>query len=355
MYRSACVRTPMGDEQESVVLSLAEVEQLATRVLEASDVSRANALVVARSIAAAEADGAQSHGLMRLPSFCEQTLCKKIDGHARPRLVQPAVGTTPRGVLVVDACEGFALPAIELGLGELIPRAKHSGIAALAITRSHNCGVVGHHVEALAERGLVALGFANTPAAIAPWGGKRPFFGTNPIALAAPRRSGSPLVIDQSASVIARGEVMLRAREGRSIPDGWALDHDGKPTTDPRAALAGSMAPAGGYKGVGLALIVEVLAAALTGSTPSHRAPSFADTSGGPPRTGQLFIALDPAAFSSTSLVDVIDSLIEAMCSEPGVRVPGARRAAAREHAKQHGVTVSRALHDEITRRTMTT
>lgn len=340
-------------DEDTVVLSLAEVERLAARVLEASDVSHDNAVVVARSIAAAEADGAHSHGLMRLPSFCDQTSCKKIDGHAQPRLSPPAQGMAARGVLVVDACEGFALPAIELGLHELVPRARENGVAALAVTRSHNCGVVGHHVEALAERGLVALGFANTPAAIAPWGGKRRFFGTNPIALAAPRRSQPPLVIDQSASVIARGEVMLRAREGRSIPEGWALDHDGAPTTDARAALAGSMAPAGGYKGVGLALIVEVLAAALTGSTLSHKAPSFADTSGGPPRTGQLFVALDPAAFSDSPIVDVMEELIEAMCSEPGVRVPGARRLAAREHAKRHGITVPAALHDEIARRAM--
>lgn len=145
---------------------------------------------------------------------------------------------------------------------------------------------------------------------------------------------------------------MLRAREGRSIPEGWALDHDGAPTTDARAALAGSMAPAGGYKGVGLALIVEVLAAVLTGSTLSHKAPSFADAIGGPPRTGQLFIALDPAAFSSSPFVDVMEELLDAMCSEPGVRVPGARRLAAREHARQHGVTVPRTLHDEIVRRT---
>jgi (2R)-3-sulfolactate dehydrogenase (NADP+) len=343
----------MDDEQQAIVLSLAEVEQLAARALEASDVSRENAVIVARSIAAAEADGAQSHGLMRLPSFCEQTLCKKIDGHARPRWSPPSSENgTPLGALVVDACEGFALPAIELGLSELAPRAAANGIAALAITRSHNCGVVGHHVEALAERGLVALGFANTPAAIAPWGGKRRFFGTNPIAFAAPRRSQPPLVIDQSASVIARGEVMLRARSGRSIPEGWALDHDGEPTTDARAALAGSMAPAGGYKGVGLALIVEVLAAVLTGSTLSHEAPSFADVSGGPPRTGQLFIALDPTAFSSTRFTAVIDELLEAMCSEPGVRAPGARRLAAREQARRHGITVARALHDEIVLRT---
>jgi (2R)-3-sulfolactate dehydrogenase (NADP+) len=342
----------MEDGQHAIMLSLAEVEHLAARALEASDVSRTNAATVARSIAAAEADGAQSHGLMRVPSFCEQALCKKIDGRARPALLPPAPEDASHpGVLVVDACEGFALPAIELGFAELVPRATKHGIAALSVTRSHNCGVVGHHVEALAARGLVALGFANTPAAIAPWGGKRPFFGTNPIAFAAPRRSGLPLVIDQSASVIARGEVMLRARDGRSIPEGWALDGEGEPTTDPRAALAGSMAPAGGYKGVGLALIVEVLAAALTGSTLSHEAPSFADTAGGPPRTGQLFIALAPAAFSSTPLVDVIEALIDAMCSEPGVRVPGARRFAAREHAKQHGVAVSRGLHAEIARR----
>jgi (2R)-3-sulfolactate dehydrogenase (NADP+) len=328
-------------------MSLDEIEQLSARALGASGASEANAVSVARAIAAAEAEGLPSHGLMRVASFCEQLLCGKIAGQAVPRLTH----TEGNGVVSVDACEGFALPAIELGVRQLVPRAEQLGIAALAVTRSHNCGVVGQLVEALAERGLLALGYANTPAAIAPWGGARPFFGTNPVAFAAPRRSGPPLVIDQSASVIARGEIMLRARQGLSIPEGWALDRDGAPTTDAQAALGGSMLPAGGHKGAASALMVEVLAAALTGATFSHLAPSFADAAGGPPRTGQLFIALDPRAFSSDPFVERIEALLEAMCSEPGVRVPGSRRVAARERARAEGVEVPRAVYEDVVRR----
>jgi (2R)-3-sulfolactate dehydrogenase (NADP+) len=281
-----------------------------------------------------------------LPTYCAHALSGKVDG-----LAQPTARGATAATSVVDAHDGFAHPAIDVGFAQLVPAARQQGIGALAITNSYNCGVVGHHVERLAREGLCALAFVNTPAAIAPWGGKHAFFGTNPIACAAPRRSGPPLVIDQSASVIARGEVMLAARQGRSIPEGWALDAAGVATTDPQAALAGSMLPAGGHKGAGMALIVEILAAVLTGASLSCQASSFAGDAGGPPRTGQFFVAIDPRAFVGGAFEERLDSLIESMVGQPGVRLPGAKRMAARQRAAQCGVRVSRSLYDDIARR----
>lgn len=331
---------------DTVVLTLAEVGRISDAALRASNTSAANARSVTDSIVAAEAEGIHSHGLLRLPTYCEHALCGKVDGNA-----QPSVESQRTGVLLADARDGFAHPAIDLGLAQLVPAARETGIAALAVTNSYNCGVVGYHVERLASQGLVALAFVNSPAAIAPWGGKRAFFGTNPLACAVPREGGPPLVIDQSSSVVARGEVMLHAQQGKPIPEGWALDGDGNPTTDPKAALAGSMLPAGGYKGAGIALIVEVFAAALTGANFSFQASSFADNKGGPPRTGQCFIAVDPSAFAGGTFAARIEALVDALCSQPGVRLPGAKRLAAKRRTAQDGISIRRSLHEDILRR----
>lgn len=328
---------------DTITLTLPDVERLTFAALRASGTSDANARSVTDSVVAAEAEGLHSHGLMRLPTYCEHVKCGKVDGRA-----EPTVRSQRSGAVTVDAGSGFAHPAIDLGFRELVPAARANGIAALAVTNSYNCGVVGYHVERLARQGLVALGYVNAPPSIAPWGGKKAFFGTNPIACAVPRKSSSPLVIDQSSSVVARGEVMLHAQQGKAIPEGWALDRDGKPTTDPKAALAGgSMLPTGGYKGAGIALMVEIMAAALTGANFSFNASSFADNKGGPPNTGQFFIAIDPAAFGD-AFPDRMETLIEAMCSEAGVRLPGSKREAARKRTAAEGITIKRTLHEDL-------
>jgi len=329
---------------DSVTLSLDEVEALARDALAANGTSAANALPVARSIRAAEAAGIRSHGLARLATYCEHVRCGKVDGQAVPSLTRLAGAS-----LRVDARTGFAHPAIELGHTPLAAAARANGIAALAVTNSYNCGVVGDHVERLAEAGLVALAFVNSPSAIAPWGGNRALFGTNPIALAAPRRGLAPLVIDQSSSVIARGEIMLHDQQGRPIPEGWAIDREGKPTTDAKAALhGGSLLPSGGYKGAGIALLVEIMAAGLTGANFSYAASSFANNEGGPPRTGQFFIVIAPGVFGGDEFPDRLEALFSQMLVEPGTRLPGQKRLAARERTAAAGVSMPAALHARL-------
>ncbi|MBK8742358.1 MAG: Ldh family oxidoreductase [Betaproteobacteria bacterium] len=329
---------------DSVTLSLDEVESLARDALTANGTSAVNALPVARSIRAAESAGIRSHGLARLATYCEHVRCGKVDGQAVPSLVRLAAAS-----LRVDARTGFAHPAIEVRHTPLVEAARANGIAALAVTNSYNCGVVGDHVERLAEAGLVALAFVNSPPAIAPWGGKRALFGTNPIALAAPRRGHAPLVIDQSSSVIARGEIMLHDQQGRPIPEGWAIDSDGKPTTDAKAALqGGSLLPSGGYKGAGMALLVEIMAAGLTGANFSYAASSFANNEGGPPRTGQFFIAIAPGIFGGDDLPDRLEELFTQLLTEPGTRLPGQKRFAARERTAASGVSLPASLHTRL-------
>ncbi|MEM7296042.1 MAG: Ldh family oxidoreductase [Pseudomonadota bacterium] len=325
-------------------LTLTEIEALAFKALVAAGTSAANARPLARATAATEADGIASHGLAYIPIYCEHVRCGKVDGQALPKRQAPRPG-----VVTVDAATGFAHPAIDLGFEALIPAARSQGIAALAIRNSYNCGVLGLHTRRLAAEGLVGLGFTNAPASIAPWGGSTPVVGTNPFSLAAPGPHGAAIVlIDQSASVIAKSEVMKHAREGRPIPEGWALDPSGQSTTDPDIGLKGSMAPSGGYKGVGVALLTEIMAAVLSGATLGLDASPFSGTAGGPPKTGQFFIAVDAGATSGDAFAERLAALAGAIRGQDGARVPGEGRAAKRRSAEQDGVAVDVAILEKI-------
>ncbi|MEX0853244.1 MAG: Ldh family oxidoreductase [Bauldia sp.] len=324
-------------------LSLAAAEALVAGALRRCRTTEANASSVARALVAAEANGLKGHGLSRVPSYAAQAKVGKVDGAAAP-----TVSLARPGVLTVDAAHGFAYPALDLAVDRLPEIASRRGIAAAATRRSHHCGAAGHPVERLAERGLVALLFANTPSAIAPWGGSHGLFGTNPIAFACPLPGSSPLVVDLSLAKVARGNIVAARQNGEPIPEGWALDAEGRPTTDPYAALRGTMLPLGDAKGTVLALMVELLAAGLTGANYASEASSFLDAAGPPPGTGQLIIALDPDAFGGEAVVSRFGVLAAAVESEPGARLPGSRRLAARAKAHAEGLTVSTRLRAEI-------
>lgn len=327
-------------------VALAELERLAARALVAGDVSEANAAVVAAALVAADADGLASHGVSRVPFYADQTRSGKVDGHATP-----TVETTAAAAVVVDAHDGFAFPAIGAGIGRALEIIGDTGVVGVVVTNSHHSGAGGHHVERAAERGVLALGFSNTPAGIAPWGGARGIFGTNPIAFACPRREAPPLVIDLSLSKVARGKVMLAHKRGEPIPPGWALDERGEPTTDAAAALSGTMVPIGDAKGAALALMVELLTAGLAGAHFGYEASSFFTAEGAPPRVAQSFVLLDPRAFSRDAFLDRVESLLEAIRAQPDTRLPGERRLAARARACEHGVEVPDELLEELQRR----
>jgi len=322
-----------------------EMLKLAEDVLLHAGVSANNTEHVARALIAAELDGLASHGLSRLPYYADQATSGKVDGQASP------VMETSGAVISVDAAQGFAYPAIQLGLDAGITKARQTGITAVAIANSHHFGVAGHHVEYAATQGLLALAFGNTPAAMAPWGGAKPVFGTNPIAFAAPRKGRSPLVIDLSLSKVARGKIMLADTRGEPIPDDWALGPDGQPTKDPKAALSGSMVPLGDAKGSAMALMVELLTAALTGSNFAFEASSFFDGDGEAPRVAQLFILLDPDFFGGA---DVFESRLETMTTailrQSGTRLPGEKRLKSREDLAA-GISVPETLLKELQRR----
>jgi len=328
----------------AIRLTLAEAEALAFEALRASGASDSAARSTARALVAAEADGQAPHGLTRVPAYARQVRSGKVHGMAEPAVVRAAPG-----ILRVDAGSGFAYPAIDLALETLLPLARSQGIAAAVVHHSHHFGQVGAHAERLADAGLVALIFGNTPKAMAFHGGRRAMLGTNPLAFAAPTGQGTPsLVIDLALSVAARGKIVAAQRAGRPIPEGWAVDASGHATTDPAAALGGTLLPIGGAKGGALALMVEILGAALTAGAFGWEASSFFDAQGEPPDMGHLLIAIDPAPAAGGAFGARMSTLLAAVAAEPEVRLPGSRRLAARARAQNLGLDIAADLHAEI-------
>lgn len=334
---------------DPVVLNLNDMYRLALRILVRSGTSEDNAGHVATALAVAEADGLSGHGLSRLPSYSAQVRSGKVNGTAVP-LVTEDPG---KAVVRINARDGFAFPAIAKAIDRTTALARRFGISAAAIGNSHHCGALGYHVERLAEQGLVGIMFANSPAAIAPWGGRKALFGTNPIAFAAPRNTGTPLVIDLSLSKVARGKIMVAAQKGEPIPEGWAVDSAGRPTTDAKAAMAGTMLPMGDAKGSALVLMVEILAATLTGASYGYEASSFFDAEGPPPRVGQMLIAINPETtvdiFTGNAFGARLEAVIAQIRLQPGTHVPGAHREARRREARHTGVKIPAELHRQLT------
>lgn len=327
-------------------LTLDEVEALARRVLEANGCSSANAAAIAASMAATERDGGVSHGLFRLPGHVAMLRAGAVNGRA-----EPTAERTAPGVVRVAGDKGFAAPAHVVGLPLLAEAAREAGIAALALTRVVHFGALWPEVEALTERGLVAIAVTGSPPYVAPAGGRRPVFGTNPMAFGWPRPGRSPMVWDQASAATARGEIQVAARDGHSLPEGAGIDAAGQPTRDPQAILdGGAQLPFGGYKGASIAMMVDLLAGPLIGETTSL-AGGVSPTGGGPVLGGELVLALDPDRLGGGATSGAgghAEALFAELLSQEGTRLPGARRHANRARALTEGVDVNAALIEEI-------
>lgn len=324
-------------------LTVVQAEALVEGALRRAGAHEAMAGATARALVLAESQGLGSHGLGRVNQYLTHLANGRVDGAARA-----VVARRKGGALLVDAGEGLAFAACALAVEEAIATARTQGVAFAGVMRSHHCGVVVDHLRPVAQAGMVGLGFANSPAAMPAAGGRHPIFGTNPVAAIFPRRGHDPLMVDLSLSEVARGKLMVAAKEGRPIPAGWALDAEGRPTTDPQAGMRGSMLPIGAVsssKGAMLALVVELLVTALVGAHFGFEASSFFVDEGNRPGIGQAFIVVDPGALTGTDrFLDRIEVLVAEMLSDEGVRLPGARREARRAQALAEGLEVDDAL-----------
>ncbi|MEM7255488.1 MAG: Ldh family oxidoreductase [Pseudomonadota bacterium] len=332
---------------ETVRLSLDEVHRLAMAAFTNNGTSEPQARAVADTVTAAERDECTSHGLFRIPGYLAAVKSGKVNPKASPEVTQLAPA-----VIKVDADGGFAPLALERGRAPLVELAKAQGIAAQAIVNSYHFAALWPEVEALADEGLVGFAYVAAMKYVAPAGGTKPLYGTNPMAFAWPRPGRSPLAFDQASSASARGEIMLHQRDGHALPDGWAIDAQGQATNDPSAALAGAQLAFGGYKGASIALMVELMAGALVGDLFSFEASEADNGDGGPPRGGEFLIAIDPARCVSDRGRDAqlahAEGLFTEILAQPGTRLPSDRRYEARQRTPTDGVTVPRALHDTI-------
>jgi (2R)-3-sulfolactate dehydrogenase (NADP+) len=322
-----------------------ELLQLARNALEKAGASAAMADAAARHLVRAEEQGLPSHGMSRVPIYCGFLRHGRADGAARP-----VMRAERAAVCLIDNRDGLPYESAAWAVGEAIQRARRNGIGFAGVTNSAHVGVLGIHLQAVAEAGMVGVAFTNSPAAIPPWGGKTPLFGTDPVAFVFPRKSGDPLVIDLALTTVVRGKIMLAMQKGEKIPEGWALDRNGKPTTDPKEAIEhGSMFAIGGAKGAMLALAFELICAALTGSAIGPEADSFFVEQGNKPRVGHAFLAIDPGALAGMErYFERLEAVISAMLADEGVRLPGARRFASERKLGGEGIEIAADLLAKI-------
>jgi len=333
----------MVDEGE-VSLTLDEVRDLAFAAMSRVGCDRENADAVADTITMAERDGCRSHGLFRLPGYVASLRSGKVNGKARPTCARIAPS-----VLRIDGDCGYAPLALRVMREPLAELATSQGIAAAALVRTHHFAPLWIEVEALAERGLIAMACTAYKPAMPPAGGVKPVYGTNPMAFAWPRPGGEPMVFDQASAVMSRGDVMIAARENRTLPEGVGIDAAGRPTTDPNEILRGALLPFGGYKGASIALMIELLVGPLIGERTSPEAKAADVEDGGPPRGGEFILAIDPRRFGNADgWANSAEAFFAEILGQQGVRLPGDGRRARRRQALADGVRIPSALHKTI-------
>src|SRR5881394_837958 len=318
--------------------------ELATTALKRAGANDRMAQAAARHLVHAEEHGLPTHGMSRVPFYCGMLRRGRADGAAEPKLVADRAG-----VCLIDNQDGLPYVSVQWAVEEVVQRARRNGIGFAGIRNSAHVGVLGIHLLPVAEAGLVGFAFTNSPAAIPPWGGKKPLFGTNPVAAVFPRRGTAPIVVDLALTTVVRGRIMMAMRKGERIPEGWALDRNGRPTTDPKEAIEhGSLFPIGGVKGAMLALMFELICAGLTGAAIGPEADSFFSEEGNKPKIGQAFLAIDPSALAGMDrYFERVEAVVTRMLADPEVRLPGARRFAAEASAKK-GIEVPDELLAQI-------
>jgi delta1-piperideine-2-carboxylate reductase len=324
-----------------ITMTEQQVQQLVEDCLTANGCNQENAAALGRTIASAERDGSASHGLFRMPGYIASLRSGKVNGSAEPKVtrISPAV-------VKVDGDHGYAPLALEKGREALIEAARENGIAAMALVNVHHFAALWVEVEPIAEAGLAAMAFTTYKPAVVPAGAKTPLFGTNPMCFGWPRGDKPPLVFDQASASMARGEVMIAARDGHAVPLGTGVDADGNPTTEPQKIIdGGALLPFGGHKGSTIAMMIELLVAGLTGMDFSYEAQKNDNNDGGPPNGGEFMLAIDPNRFGDAdNWLQHSESFLERLAGMEGAHMPGNRRYANRAKSAAEGIAVSDAL-----------
>ena len=331
-----------GCRMSEITMTEQEIQQLVEDCLTANGCNQENAAALGRTIASAERDGSASHGLFRMPGYIASLRSGKVNGNAEPKVtrISPAV-------VKVDGDHGYAPLALEKGREALIEAARENGIAAMALVNVHHFAALWVEVEPIAEAGLAAMAFTTYKPAVVPAGAKTPLFGTNPMCFGWPRGDKPPLVFDQASASMARGEVMIAARDGHAVPLGTGVDADGNPTTEPQKIVdGGALLPFGGHKGSTIAMMIELLVAGLTGMDFSYEAQKNDNNDGGPPNGGEFMLAIDPNRFGDAEgWLNHSEAFLERLAAMEGAHMPGNRRYANRAKSAVDGIMVSEKVH----------
>ncbi|MFK7902749.1 MAG: Ldh family oxidoreductase [Nitratireductor sp.] len=325
----------------SKTLNLNEATALVESIFVKHGVLQKDAKAVADALVNAQANGQNGHGFSRIQSYLAQVKTGKVN--ATPNLTHSKSKPT---FIQINADGGFAYSALLLATDLLAETASEYGMAAASLYNSHHCGSLGQTLERLSSNGFIGIMVSNGAKAMAPWGGDKPIFGTNPIAFSVPR-SPQPLTIDMSLSKVARGNLLAARNNDKAIPQGWALDSKGNPTTDPNEGINGTMIPAGDAKGASLALMVEILSSALTGSNFSYECDSMFEGEGPRPHLGQFIIAIDASA-GANNFSERLEELLLEITNQEGARLPGQRAKTAYKKAQEHGIEISDELFDQL-------
>jgi len=315
-----------------------ELFRLAREALLRAGAHESMAETAAQHLVRAEEQGLPTHGMSRVPFYCSMLRSGRADGKARP-----SMAADKAAVCLIDNADGLPYESAAWAIEEVIQRARRHGIGFAGIRNSAHVGVLGIHLLKVAEAGMVGVAFTNSPAAIPAWGGKKALFGTDPVAFAFPRKGAQPIVVDLALTTVTRGKIMVAMQKGEKIPEGWALDRHGKPTTDPKEAIErGTLFPIGGTKGAMLALAFELVCAALTGAAIGPEADSFFSEQGNKPRIGQAFLAIDPGALAGMEkYFERVETVVRCMLADEGVRLPGAKRFASEKKLQREGTEVA--------------
>lgn len=331
--------------EDMIRIPIQDAEKLSMQILTSNGFNQKHATAITRNIVTAQRDECHSHGLYRLIACVQTVRNDGVDPNAEPELIDQAPS-----IVKVDAHQGSSLLAFELGMPRLVDKAKETGLAALAINNSFHFSALWPEVEALSGKGLAALAMTTSHAYVAPAGGKSPLFGTNPIAFSWPRPGDTPYTFDFATSVVARGEVELFRRSGKNLPEGWALDDAGQPTTDPAVALSGALLPFGGYKGSALSTMIELLAGPLIGDLFGHETQAADKNQSGKPFHGEIILALAPERFlgkDAQAHLDHAETLFDSIIGQ-GARLPSQRRYEARKRSLAEGILIAKPLYDEL-------
>ncbi|MCM3568540.1 Ldh family oxidoreductase [Neobacillus mesonae] len=331
--------------------STSDLQEFCKQVLVNAGMNLEDALVASDSIVKANLEGVDSHGISRLPIYVRRFRDGRININPNVQLVQKTAS-----VLLADGDNGLGHVVSHRAIVKGIEMAKQSGMCAIGVKNSNHFGTAAYFCQLASEQNLACIAFTNSPPGIAPWGGKNAFFGTNPIAFGFPTGNDQPVIIDLSTSIVARGKIILAAKQGQSIPDGWAIDENGEPTNDPKEALKGSVLPLGGAKGSALALAVEILTGILSGAAfGPHVHNLYDDNETKPANVGHFFILMDIEKFMHLPVFFAsIENLLQEMKDVPlapgnnEIRYPGERRKREREKRLSEGISLSSSVEDEL-------